>query len=91
VRTVGFSTDGHGRAAPAGCPGLRCAAESGLCASAIALMAVGDERRRGRPDAGGRGDPLRNSPTVARPGSSRQHYLAALAALRAMTSAVVCA
>jgi hypothetical protein len=43
VRTVGahrrLSTDGHGRAAPAGCPGLRCAAEPGLWVSVIALMA----------------------------------------------------
>jgi hypothetical protein len=30
VRTVGVSTDGHGRAAPAACPALTCAAESGV-------------------------------------------------------------
>jgi hypothetical protein len=30
VRTVGVSTDGHGRATPAAWPGLTCAAESGV-------------------------------------------------------------
>jgi hypothetical protein len=30
VRTVGVFTDGHGRAALAACPGLTCAAESGV-------------------------------------------------------------
>src|ERR1035437_2093485 len=56
VCTVRFFTDGHGRAAPASCSGLTCAAESGVHPPVSVPQSGGFPRAgRGR-EGGGAGD-----------------------------------